>query len=143
MDASGLHDPPAPTKPSPFFPRRHTVRFLAAFYALALVQGIRSLYYWEPSFLDLLVPIAFIIAFGWWAVVDASARGHPIPILARPWFFLFAWLLVPGYVIWSRGWWGVLWIVLSCFGWYALANATWLMLNIALGDQTWRAIRYP
>src|SRR5438132_4247610 len=126
MDASGPDELPAPTKPSSPYPPRHTLRFLAAFYGLALVPGIRRLYYWEPSFLDLLVPIAFVIALGWWAVVDASVRRHPIPILARPWFFLFGWLLVPGYVVWSRGWRGVLWIVLHCFGWYALATATWL-----------------
>ena len=143
MDSLAPTEEPMAGRRVPFSRWRHTLRFLAAFYALALVQGIRSLYYWEPSFLDLLVPIAFIIALGWWAVVDASVRRHPIPILARPWFFLFAWLLVPGYVIWSRGWRGVLWIVLNCFGWYVLATATWLMLNIALGDQSWRAIRYP
>jgi hypothetical protein len=112
----------------------HTIRFLTAFYALALVRGLRNLYYGQPSLLDLLVPIAFMIALGWWALVDARVRGHPIPLLAQSWFFLFAWFLVPVYFVWSRGWPAVSWIVLNCIGWYAMATATWLALNIILAD---------
>jgi hypothetical protein len=117
---------------------RHTLRFLAAAYALAFVWGIRSLYYWEQSLLDLLVPVCFVIALGWWTVADAEARGHPIPLLAQPWFYLCGWLLTPAYVIWSRGWRGVGWIVLHCIGWQAAIIATWWTLNVAFGDFTYR-----
>jgi hypothetical protein len=135
MDALDVPEPPGP-------PVRHTRRFLAAFYALAVVWGIRGLYYWEPSLLDLLVPLAFIIALSWWTLVDARVQGNPIPLLSRPWFFIFAWLLVPGYVVMSRGWRGVGWIVIHAIGWFALTTAVWLVLNIAFGDQSWRAVRY-
>jgi hypothetical protein len=92
--------------------------------------------------LDLLVPVSLMAALGWWAVVDARLRGNPIPLLARPWFFLFAWFLVPAYMVWSRGWRAVGWIVLNCIGWYAVATATWLALNIILGDQLWQGARH-
>jgi hypothetical protein len=142
MDVLAPPNRPEPAKSAYSSRWRHTIRFLAAFYALALVMGLRNLYYGEPSLLDLLVPIAFMLALGWWAVVDARVRGHPIPLLARPWFFLFAWFLVPAYVVWSRGWRAVGWIVLNCIGWYAVATATWLALNIIMGDQLWQAARY-
>src|SRR5688572_16537218 len=86
---------------------RHTRWFLVAFYALAIVWGGRTVRFSEPSRLDLWVPVALAISLGWWAVVDARCRRHSIPMLARPWFFLLAIVVVPGYVVWSRRWRGL------------------------------------
>jgi hypothetical protein len=44
-------------------------------------------------------------------------------MLARPWFFVLAGLLVPGYVIWNRKWRGVGWVALNLSLWHALATA--------------------
>lgn len=100
---------------------RHTLWFLLAFHGLAAAWGIRNIRYWEPSLLDLLAPFLLAIIFFWWSMADARRRHHAIPLLARPWFFLLAGLVVPGYVIWSRGWRGVGWVVLNAFVWYASA----------------------
>lgn len=102
---------------------RHTRWFLVAFCALAAAWGIRNIWFWEPSRLDLLVPIALAICLGCWAVEDARRLRHPLPVLARPWFFLLAVVVVPGYVIWSRRWRGVGWVALHTALWYALATA--------------------
>lgn len=99
---------------------RHTVRFLLAFYTLAVIWGLRGIYFWKPSLLDLLVPIAQATCLGW-AVVDAQLHGRPIPLTARWWFFLFALLVVPCYVIWSRGWRGMLWLGIHSLGWLAVS----------------------
>jgi hypothetical protein len=71
--------------------------FLLAFYAIAIVWGIRHVYYWQQSLLDLLVPFALAIVMCSWSISDARARGRPLPTYAKPWFFLLAVLLVPLY----------------------------------------------
>lgn len=91
-------DPPAP-------PRRSTWHWhlLACFYGLAVLWGVRSAYYWEPSILALLVPLALATVMCTWTA-DSIARGHPIPLLGRAWLFIAAGITVLGYILWSRGW---------------------------------------
>ena len=75
----------------------------------------------EPSGLDVWVPVALTIILGWWAIVDARQRGYSVPLLTRAWFFLFALVLVPAYIVWSRKWRGLGWMVLHAALWYLLA----------------------
>lgn len=100
---------------------RSTRWFLLAFYSLAIIWGLRTVYLSKPSSLDLLVPVALAICLGLWAIVDANHRRRPIPMSARWWFFLLSMLVVPGYVIWSRGWRGIALVALHVMGWYGLA----------------------
>lgn len=108
----------------------HTLGFLVAFYTLAVMWGIRQVYYWEPSPLDFLVSVALTIALGWWAIVDAKRRQRPIPLLARPWYVLAAGVLVPVYVLSSRRWRGLGWLALHAVGWYVLATVV-----MSVGDR--------
>lgn len=117
-------------------------QFLAEFYGLAVVWGIRNVHFWEPSPLDWLVPVAMCVALGWWAVLDSERRGRPILLLARPWFVLFAGLLAPAYVIQSRGWRGFRIVILQIFGWYAVASMLMHAGGTAVfGQEWWRAMR--
>lgn len=102
---------------------KHTRLFLIAFHILAIVWGatVRSK---AAAGIEVLLSVASAIALGWWCIVDANRRRSPIPLLSRPWFFLFAGLVVPVYVIWTRGWRGVGWVVLNALLWLVLANAT-------------------
>jgi hypothetical protein len=101
---------------------RHTRLFLIVFYILAVVWGasVRS---GVSSGVERLVSVAGAIALGWWSVADANRRRSPIPRFSRPWFFLLAGLVVPVYVIWSRGWRGAGWVVLNALLWLVLGNA--------------------
>jgi hypothetical protein len=110
----------APTTPEPA--QRHTFWFPLAFYALAIVAGIRGAYASQSSKLDLLLPIAEAVCLGWWALVDARRRGHYIPTTARWWFVVLAGIVVPAYVIWSRGWRGLVWVAVNFFAWVALTT---------------------
>ncbi len=125
---------PTPRAASVF---RHTRWFLIAYYAIAVVWGVRNIYHTEPSGLDLLVPIAFAAALAWWAIVDARLRRHPIPVLARPWYFLLAALVVPWYVVWSRGWRGAGLVVLHATLWYALATVALHVGGVAVYGEEW------
>jgi hypothetical protein len=120
--ATPLEQPTTPLPPTAASGFWHTLWFLIAFYTLSVVWGVRNIRFREPSDLDLLMPVAFAICLGWWAIVDARRRGGPIPVLARPWFFLLAGVVVPGYVIWSRRWRGVGWVVLHAALWFVLAT---------------------
>lgn len=114
---------------------RHTLWFLVAFYALGVVWGIRNVRLAEPSALDVWVPAALSICLGWWAIVDARRAGNSIPLLARPWFFLFAVFVVPGYIVWSRKWWGLGGVILHAALWYLLAAIVMNVGVIATGSK--------
>ncbi len=116
---------------------RHTRWFLIAYYMLAVVWGVRNIHHTEPSGLDLLVPIVFAVVLGWWAIVDARWRGNPIPMLSRPWFYLLAVLVVPAYVVWSRGLRGVGAVALHAALWYALATVALHVGGVAVYGAEW------
>lgn len=103
---------------------RQPLWYLAILYVLATMWGVRQAYALEPSTLDELFPVAIALVLGSWAIVDAVCRGHSLPRLSWAWFFLAATMLVPGYVIWSRRWRGLGWIVLNLVLWIAVATAS-------------------
>jgi hypothetical protein len=119
----------------------NNLAFLFGFYALAMLWGIRNIYQTQPSGLDLLVPFGLAIWLGMWSVIDARRRGYRIPMSVQPWFFLLAGVVVPGYVVWSRGWRGVGWMILHACAWLLLAT---IAMNIGgmivFGDEWLRAM---
>jgi len=121
---------------------RHTRWLLATFYALAVAWGVRNAWFWLPSGLDLLVPVALWVALSWWAILDAKSRGYAIPVLSQQWFFLFVWILVPVYVVWSRGWRGVGYLALHSALWMAVATLTMHAVGLlAFGNEWVRAFQ--
>jgi hypothetical protein len=119
----------------------NTCIFLVFFYLIAVANGLRSIWYWEHSPLDLLIPISLAFCLALWAFEDARRRKHPIPSLSKPWFLLLAFFVVPGYVIWSRRWRGVGWVALHAFCWTLLGSAVMMVGGIALfGPEWFRAI---
>ena len=116
---------------------RHTLWFLFAFYLLAVVWGVRNVHYWERSILDLLVPIAFNICTAFWALVDARRRGRPIPMFAQWIFLLFAGIVVPGYVIWTRGWRGLGWLALHALLSYTVVAVTMFAVGVGMYGEEW------
>ena len=128
--------------PEPTAGSFHTCCFLVAFYLLAVVWGVRSIYRTQVSGLDLLVPATLLICLGSWAIMDARRRRHPIPVLTQQWFLLLAVLVVPGYVIWSRRWRGLGWIALHVVVWYTVATISLHVGGLAIYGQEWlRALR--
>jgi hypothetical protein len=131
------NDNPKPTLPATAGEIRPTRRFLLAFYALAVVWGVRNIWFWMPSQLDLLVPLAMALCLTIWATIDARHHKHPIPPLSQSWFFLFAAVAVPGYVVWSRGLRGVGWVLLHFVCWYALSMAVMLGGGLIVFGGAW------
>jgi hypothetical protein len=93
---------------------------LFAFYATGIIWGIRSVYYWQPSLLDLGIPLTMALVASSWAIVDSRAQGQAIPFWSGWLFFVCAGILIPGYFIWSRGWYGAGLLLLHAFVWYGL-----------------------
>jgi hypothetical protein len=100
---------------------------LAAFYLLAVIGGGRSAYYWQPSHLDVLLNVTLVVVLSTWAIHDSMVHGRPIPLLARAWFVIAIGIVVPGYILWSRGWRGLGWLLLHAVGWYAVATGSMLV----------------
>ena len=134
-----MPESPSTAEASPAAARqfRHTYWFLWVYYTIAAVWGLREIWPHVPSRIDLLFPLVFAVALGSWAVVDARRRRHPIPMLARPWFFFFALLAVPAYVVWSREWRGVGWVALNAVLFYALATAVMHGFGILFYGDEW------
>ena len=128
-----------PAVPVPEGARRshQTAWLLVAFYALAFVDGAKQAAATGPARSDLLLSVALGAVLAWWAVGDARARGRPIPITAQPWFFLGYGLLVPAYLIWSRRWSGVGWLVLHTALWFFASVAAMVAVGLAVFGAGW------
>ena len=133
---------PAPTRPRTPSGNRtarnsvHTWLFLAGFYLLAFALGFRVVLDLQPEPVgDLVLQLVLLAMACWWTIADARRRGRPIPLLTKSWLFLFAWLAVPGYVLWSRRWQGPLWLLLHGVLWLAVAAGTAVVVSIAVPGQ--------
>ena len=111
----------------------HARLFFIYFYLLAIVCGIVEGKSRESPALDILFSLAMGINLGLWAVTDSRLRGRPIPFNARWWFVVLGVFLVPCYVVWSRGWRGLGWVIANGIAWTVLATAatlaTWLLFG--------------
>jgi hypothetical protein len=116
---------------------RHTWIFLAEFYVLAAVWGVRSIWFWLPNRLDLIVPIALSVALALWSIADARHRGRPIPLFVRSWFVIFGAFLVPLYVVWTRRWPGVGWLTVHAALWYLLCTLVMNAGGLLIYRQDW------
>jgi hypothetical protein len=87
--------------------------------------------------LDFFLPLGFAACLGLWAVTDARRRRHPIPLLAQPWFFLLAGIVVPCYVIWSRNWQGLAWLVLHAILLFVVATAALHIGGVIVYGEAW------
>ena len=113
-----------PTAAAPFA-RRHLLWCLVAFYSLAVLSAARNVAVHvfgtpDATRFDLLMQIGFAFCLASWAVFDARRRRQSIPLLLQPWFLMFALVSVPGYVVWTRGWRGVGWVLLHSVCWIGL-----------------------
>lgn len=137
MDETHTSTPSMPNQATTVSDFPHNRWFLIGFYSLAVLWGIRNIYHNQPSMLDLLIPIALSICLGWWAVTDARRRRQPIPLTAQVWFFILAVLVVPGYVIWSRGWRGMAWVALHLFIWYLVVTIAFHLGGVLVYGKAW------
>ncbi|HUY90075.1 MAG TPA: hypothetical protein VMV10_15165 [Pirellulales bacterium] len=103
---------------------RHSQWFLLGFYLLAIASGIREIRYRQESALDLLVPFSMALWLSLWALADSKQRGRPILWSLRCWFFLLAVIVVPCYVIWTRGWRGLGLVAANTIAWTILSVVT-------------------
>ncbi len=97
--------------------------FCIGYYALAVLSGARSAVFSERTAGDVVIQMALAICLGVWAVADARQREKPIPRSQQLWLFILAAVVVPGYVIITRGWKGI--------GWVGLHTVSWVVLWIA------------
>ncbi len=104
--------------------------FLAAFYTLAVLAGLVTATGREGTRLELLLRATSAFVLALWAFADAAARGRPIPRLAKPWFVLLAGAAVPLYVVWSRGWAGVVYTLMHAVGFFVVS---WGAANVIDG----------
>lgn len=102
--------------------------FLLAFYALAVLWGARSAFVVERQVSVFFMEFLVSLSLAMWATADARQRQQPIPRSLHMWFLWLATILVPGYVLLSRGWRGIGWVVLNGLAWIVVAT---LAMNIA------------
>ena len=107
----------------------HTIAMLCVGYATAAVDGTQQGIGDPGAGAGLLTALIGNLNLALWAATDARRRRRPIPLNSQTWFFVFAWLLVPGYAIQSRGLRGFGWVVAHGAGWFATLAATYYLAD--------------
>src|SRR3569623_343089 len=110
----------------------HTRLFLVAFYLLAVIGGIRQVRSGELPIVDILFPLAMGVCLGVWAVADSKHRGRPIPFNTRWSFGGFGCFQVTCYLIWSRGWRVLCWVIANAIAWTVLSVAATMTSSLIL-----------
>jgi hypothetical protein len=145
MDQQNPYSPPRPASPrgtrtGRFWPGP-LARFCLAFYTLAILSGVQAAVIPERSASALVLGFATVLTLCVWALDDARRRQKPIPRSQKIWFFVFAVIVVPGYVIGTRGWRGIGWVVFHGVGWLVFST---LAMNVTgslyYGDAWWEAV---
>jgi hypothetical protein len=116
---------------------RHTRWFLLAFYALAVLFGVGNALTREPGATGLILSLCLAVSMGWWAITDSKRHNHPIPMSARMWFVLLAWIVVPIYVVWSRRWRGVGWVLVNGVCWYLVVAVVMNVVGLSVFGDDW------
>jgi hypothetical protein len=100
-------------------PGWHTIIFLLVYYSVAIMNGaIDAL---AEDGIAILATLVECVNLGLWEIEDARRQRRPIPLSAQPWMVLFAGIAVPVYVIYTRGWRGLEWVVLHGVCYFAVA----------------------
>ena len=114
-------------------PHIHAIAwFWAAFFFIAVLMGARAAIVRTKSPGDLVFQLGLAVCLGTWAIADARQRGQPIPRSQRLWFFAFATLVVPGYVVVTRGWKGLGWVLVHAAAWMTVFAAAMVFTGILL-----------
>ena len=55
---------------------------------------------------------------------------EPIPYSQRIWFYVLAPVVVPGYILGTRGWRGLGYVVFHCLAWFALMISVMMLASL-------------
>lgn len=91
----------------------------------------------SPALSDLVLPMALYICLCSWALADARERQLPIARSLQIWFYCFAPIVVPGYVLGTRGWPGLAWLLFHVLAWFALATMVMNVVGYAYWGSAW------
>src|SRR5205085_2183410 len=109
---------------------RGTRRFAGIIlFALAIAFGIDMAVYPEGSSHQMLLSVCFSIACLIWCGTDARIRGLNLVWPARIGIFVFGPLGLMAYIVWSRGWRGLLTVLLGTIAWFAIQLTTYASVN--------------
>ena len=89
---------------------------VVAVYLIMIPVGSRAVIYAQPNRVDYVISLIIGILVTQFCILDAKILGKN---LARSfyWLIFFTWpLAVPLYLMWSRGWKGLLWAFVHAFG---------------------------
>lgn len=106
---------------------------IGAFYLFVALLFVRAWAIGAQTLADLGLAICAAAAVTLACIADSKIVARPIPHAAR-WVMLFLWpVAVPLYLLWSRGWRGLIVLVAFFIGYIALALAIPLVMFNVLG----------
>jgi hypothetical protein len=117
------------------------VWFCLSFYAIAVYMGVRSTLITDGAAGDRVIGFVLSICLCAWALTDARQRQKPIPRSQAIWFAIFAGLVVPGYVIVTRGWKGLGWVIFHVVGLFVVSTLAMHVTGVIyFGSDWWQAL---
>jgi hypothetical protein len=108
--------------------------FLAA---MAAAWGVRNVYYYNSSFLGVIVPFGVGLDLALWCLADARNRGQELPRIAGFCLFAFYPVSVPAYMYWTQGFRGLGLAVAIGLGTWLLAIVTMIVVGLVLFGPGW------
>ena len=115
---------------------RHTWLFLAYAYGLTLLLGYLVAAPTPRFGLTLLCQFLLYASGAAWVISDARKRGKPFPAATSFWLFVIAPIATPVYVLWSRGWRGLVYVTLFLVAW-------WFVSYVGISLGTYATIQQP
>lgn len=110
--------------------RRFRLGFLLITYALYALHAARERMGVGPGLSDIAIALLASVAVTKACIMDSRLIGKPLPRAAR-WVMFFTWpLAVPVYLPWTRGWLGLVWIVVHLVALTLTAQAARLVVLV-------------
>jgi hypothetical protein len=104
--------------------------YLLFLHAMAFVWGAHVTIFEDPTTRELAIALVFAIAVVMACRADARIAGRPILHIVQ-FLMLLTWpVTAPGYLLWARRWWGLLWalVLAATLGLFYVAGSIMVMI---------------
>ena len=114
--------------------RAYSILWCVTYYVALMVVSVSMPFIFDTtSFAGKLSAYAIALPAAYWMINDAKLHRRFIPHVVQPGIVMLWWIVVPIYLLVTRKWWGVLYLVLHyagitgvlTLGWYLSVRLIW------------------
>ena len=123
--------------------RSYSILWCVTYYLVVAIVYVCLPFVFVPgAFAEKLGAYAIAMPPAYWMINDARLRRLYVPHVVQPAIMLFWYLVVPIYLLRTRGWWGLLYLILHVVGSYLTLRIGYylsvvLIWPIVFPDSAW------